>query len=124
MGKVKTTKTIFILAPIIREKKGTYEKVLKDLKDQGYLRIRVDKKIINLNESEKLDLIPGTEKQKRHSIDVVIDRIILDPENIEKDRIFESVQNALKMGEGLMIVADGRHRSYIFAKKRMSVLQH
>src|SRR5215218_6863964 len=39
---------IFILAPVIREKKGVYEKVLKDLKDEGYLRIRIDKKIIDL----------------------------------------------------------------------------
>jgi len=62
------------------------------------------KKIINLNEFETLDLIPETEKQKRHSIDVVVDRIIPDFENIEKDRIFESVQNALNMGDGLMIV--------------------
>ncbi len=109
-------KTIFVLAPIIREKKGTYEKVLSDLKDEGYLRVRIDKKIINLNESEKIDLIPGTEKQKRHSIDVVIDRIILDPENIEKDRIFESVQNALKMGKGLMIAQIGDN-DHIFSQK-------
>jgi excinuclease ABC subunit A len=109
-------KTIFILSPVIREKKGVYEKVLKDLKDEGYLRIRVDKKIINLNEFEKLDVIPETEKQKRHSIDVIIDRIISDFENIEKDRIFESVQNALNMGEGLMIV-NIEDKDYIFSQK-------
>ena len=109
-------KTIFILSPIIREKKGVYEKVLKDLKDEGYLRIRVDKKIVNLNEFEKLDVIPETEKQKRHSIDVIIDRIISDFENIEKDRIFESVQNALNMGEGLMIV-NIEDKDYIFSQK-------
>jgi excinuclease ABC subunit A len=109
-------KTIFILSPVIREKKGVYEKVLKDLKDEGYLRIRVDKKIVNLNEFEKLDVIPETEKQKRHSIDVIIDRIISDFENIEKDRIFESVQNALDMGEGLMIV-NIEDKDYIFSQK-------
>lgn len=98
-------KMVFILSPIIREKKGVYEKVFKDLKDEGYARIRVDKKIINLNEFEKFDLIPETEKQKRHSIEIVIDRIIIDKDNpIEKDRIFESVQNALNKSNGLMIV--------------------
>lgn len=116
IGKSHDSKTIFILAPIVREKKGTYERVLKDLKDQGYQRIRIDKKIINLNEFEKLDLIPGAEKQKRHSIDVVIDRIILDPENTEKDRIFESAQNALKMGEGLMVAQVG-DIDHIFSQK-------
>ena len=114
--KMDIKSTIFILAPIIREKKGIYEKVLKDLKDEGYARVRIDKKIINLNEFEKLDLIPETEKQKRHSIDVVMDRIILDSENIEKDRIFESVQNALNMGEGLMIVQI-ENKDYIFSQK-------
>ncbi len=116
IGKSHDNITIFILAPIVREKKGTYGKVLKDLKDQGYLRMRIDKKITNLNEFEKLDLIPGAEKQKRHSIDVVIDRIILDPENTEKDRIFESVQNALKMGEGLMIAQVG-DTDHMFSQK-------
>ncbi|HEY0579382.1 MAG TPA: excinuclease ABC subunit UvrA, partial [Candidatus Nitrosocosmicus sp.] len=101
----KDRKTVFILAPIVREKKGVYEKVFKDLKDEGYLRIRLDKKIINLNEFEKFDIIPETEKQRRHSIEIVIDRIIIDKDNqIENDRIFEAVQNALDKGNGIMVV--------------------
>jgi excinuclease ABC subunit A len=108
---------IFILAPIIREKKGVYEKVLKDLKDEGYLRIRIDKKIIDLNEFERLDLIPETEKQKRHSIEAVIDRIIIDEdEHTEKDRIFEAVQNALNMGQGLTIAQIGG-KDHMFSQK-------
>jgi excinuclease ABC subunit A len=116
LGKRSNNQTIFILAPIVRGKKGTYEKVLKDLKDEGYARVRIDEKIINLNEFEKMNLIPGTEKQKRHSIDVVIDRIILDPEDTEKDRIFEAVQNALKMGEGLMI-SQIENKDHMFSQK-------
>ncbi|MDQ6724042.1 MAG: excinuclease ABC subunit UvrA, partial [Thermoproteota archaeon] len=113
----KTATTLYILAPIVREKKGVFEKVLRDLKDEGYLRIRIDKIIINLNEFEKLDLIPEVEKQKRHSIDVVIDRIILDLDNtIERDRIFESVQNALNMGDGLMILQMDE-KEHIFSQK-------
>ena len=54
INKATDKEVIFILAPVIREKKGVYEKVLKDLKDEGYLRIRIDKKIIDLNEFEKL----------------------------------------------------------------------
>lgn len=101
----KDKKTVFILAPIVREKKGVYEKVFKDLKDEGYLRIRLDKKIINLNEFDKFDIIPETEKQRRHSIEIVIDRIIIDKDNqIENDRIFEAVQNALDKGNGMMVV--------------------
>ncbi len=116
ISKTIDKEVIFILAPVIREKKGVYEKVLKDLKDEGYLRIRIDKKIIDLNEFEKLNLIPEAEKQKRHSIEAVIDRIIIDDEYIEKDRIFESVQNALNMGQGLTIVQIGE-KDYIFSQK-------
>ena len=116
INKTTDKEVIFILAPVIREKKGVYEKVLKDLKDEGYLRIRIDKKIIDLNEFEKLNLIPETEKQKRHSIEAVIDRIIIDDEHIEKDRIFEAVQNALNMGQGLTIVQIGE-KDYIFSQK-------
>jgi excinuclease ABC subunit A len=116
INKTTDKEVIFILAPVIREKKGVYEKVLKDLKDEGYLRIRIDKKIIDLNEFEKLNLIPETEKQKRHSIEAVIDRIIIDDEHIEKDRIFEAVQNALNMGQELTIVQIGE-KDYIFSQK-------
>jgi excinuclease ABC subunit A len=118
--EIKKTTTdkevIFILAPVIREKKGVYEKALKDLKDEGYLRIRIDKKIIDLSEFEKLNLIPETEKQKKHSIEVVTDRIIIDDEHIEKDRIFEAVQNALNIGQGLTIVQIGE-KDYMFSQK-------
>ena len=114
---------IFILAPLVREKKGIHEKLFKELKDEGYLRIRLNKKIINLNEFEKFDLIPEIEKQKRHSIDIVIDRIIIETnEYIEKDRIFESVQNALNKGNGLMIVQLNDKDIIIFSKKCLSIL--
>lgn len=114
--KTADKEVIFILAPVIREKKGVYEKALKDLKDEGYLRIRIDKKIIDLSEFEKLNLIPETEKQKKHSIEVVTDRIIIDDEHIEKDRIFEAVQNALNIGQGLTIVQIGE-KDYMFSQK-------
>jgi excinuclease ABC subunit A len=116
ISKTIDKEVIFILAPVIREKKGVYEKVLKDLKDEGHIRVRIDKKIIDLNEFEKLNLIPESEKQKRHSIEVVIDRIIIDDEGIEKERIFESVQNALNMGKGLTIVQVGE-KEYVFSQK-------
>ncbi|MDQ4074444.1 MAG: excinuclease ABC subunit UvrA, partial [Thermoproteota archaeon] len=95
---------LYILAPIVREKKGVYEKVIENIKSDGYSRIRIDKnEIVDLNELQKFDLIPQSEKQKRHSIDVVIDRILIEHDQIEKGRIFESVQNALNLGNGLVI---------------------
>ncbi|HEY6534275.1 MAG TPA: excinuclease ABC subunit UvrA [Candidatus Nitrosocosmicus sp.] len=111
-------KTIFILSPIIKEKKGIFEKILKELKDDGYSRVRIDNNIINLDDFEKFDIIPETDKQKRHSIDVVIDRIIVsDFENIEKDRIFESVETALNIGKGF-IIARIANKDHLFSKNK------
>lgn len=107
---------IFILAPIVRDKKGTHEKIIEDLKNDGYTRLRIDKKIIDLSEFDKLNLVPENEKQKRHSIEVIIDRILIDHKDIERERIFESVQNALDKGDGVVIVQIGE-KDHWFSQK-------
>ena len=107
---------LVILAPVIREKKGTYEKTLESLKEQGYSRIRVDKDIINIADSEKLDIISAKEKQLRHSIEIVIDRISNNKILDEKDRVFEAVQNAIDKGGGIvMVLIDGKE--HLFSQK-------
>ncbi len=88
---------IQILAPIIRGRKGAYEKLLENIKKMGYIRARIDGEIYDLTEDEvKLD------KNKKHNIEAVIDRIII-KDGIEL-RLGESVEAALKMAEGLVIV--------------------
>lgn len=107
---------LVILAPVIREKKGTYEKTLESLKEQGYSRIRVDKDIINIADSKKLDIISAKEKQLRHSIEIVIDRISNNKILDEKDRVFEAVQNAIDKGGGIvMVLIDGKE--HLFSQK-------
>lgn len=91
-------KNIMILAPLIRRKKGTYEKLFEQVKKSGYSRIRVDNKIIELN-----DEIPVLDKQKWHNIEIVVDRIKASKE--EKSRLFESVQNALKATKGTVLIS-------------------
>ncbi|HSF28071.1 MAG TPA: excinuclease ABC subunit UvrA [Nitrosopumilaceae archaeon] len=91
-------KNIMILAPLVRRKKGTYEKLFDQVKKSGYSRIRVDKEIVELNGK-----MPILDKQKWHNIEIVVDRIKASKE--EKSRLFESVQNALKATKGTVLIS-------------------
>lgn len=107
---------LLVLAPVIREKKGTYEKTIESLKEQGYSRIRVDKEIIDIADIKRLDIISAKEKHLRHSIEIVIDRISNNKILEERDRVFEAVQNAIDKGGGIvMVLIDGKE--YLFSQK-------
>ncbi|WP_454052921.1 excinuclease ABC subunit UvrA [Clostridium sp. Marseille-Q7071] len=91
-----------ILSPVIRGKKGEHVKVLENIKKNGYVRARIDGNLVDLIEDEiKL------EKNKKHTIEVVIDRLVI-KEGIEA-RLNDSLETALKLGEGLVIanIIDG-----------------
>jgi excinuclease ABC subunit A len=109
-------KNTIILAPIIQSKKGTYEKLFSELKQDGFARIRVDGEIINLEDEEYGDndqrqIYPRLDKQKKHTIEVVVDR--LKPSTKEKSRLFEAIQSSLKVGNGLVIASiDGKDILY------------
>ena len=83
-----------ILAPIVRGKKGRHEKVFESAKKSGYVRVIVDGNMYELTEEIKLD------KNIKHNIEIVIDRLSI-REGIEK-RLTDSIENALKLGDGLM----------------------
>lgn len=88
---------IMILAPIIRGRKGTHEKVIENIKKQGFVRARIDGEIYDLTEDEiKL------EKNIKHNIEAVVDRIIVKA-GIE-GRLTDSIETSLKMAEGLVLV--------------------
>jgi excinuclease ABC subunit A len=107
-------KNTIILAPIIQSKKGTYEKLFSELKQDGFARIRVDGEIINLddeNEEDKKQRYPRLDRQKKHTVEVVVDR--LKPSAEEKSRLFEAIQSSLKVGNGLVIASiDGKDIFY------------
>lgn len=88
--------TITILAPIVRQKKGTYEKLISDLGKEGYVRVRVNKKIQRTD--EKITL----ERYKKHDIEIVIDRTGAD----DPARLIEACEQAIKKSEGLIIAVD------------------
>ncbi|MBR5867217.1 MAG: excinuclease ABC subunit UvrA, partial [Spirochaetaceae bacterium] len=87
---------IQILAPVIRGKKGEHQKVIDDAKKAGFVRARIDGMMVELDDSIKLD------KQKKHSIDIVVDRIVLG-ENVRK-RLAASVETALESANGIVVV--------------------
>ena len=88
---------IQIISPVIRGKKGEYQGLLSELKQEGFVRVRVDGNIYNLDEDD-VEL----EKNKKHDIEVVIDRIIV--KDSAHSRIFDSVQTALIRSGGLVAV--------------------
>ena len=85
-----------VLSPVVRAKRGQHKKALNQIKKQGYVRIRVDGEIHDVSEDIELD------KNKKHSIDVVVDRIVVN-DHI-KSRLFDSVEAALRLSDGYMNV--------------------
>lgn len=85
-----------ILAPIVKEKKGQHKKILEKIKSEGYVRLRVDNEIMDIGDEIELD------KNKKHSIEVIIDRIVI-KEGI-RSRLFDSLESALSLAEGYVLV--------------------
>ncbi|AGE23652.1 excinuclease ABC subunit A [Geobacillus sp. GHH01] len=98
-----------ILAPIVSGKKGTHAKTLEDIRKQGYVRVRIDGEMRELTEDIEL------EKNKKHSIDVVVDRIII------KDgiaaRLADSLETALKLADGKVVVDVIGEGELLFSEK-------
>lgn len=87
---------IQILAPVVRGRKGEFSKLFENIKKNGFMRIRVDGKIMEVSDEIKL------EKNKKHHIEIIVDRIIIKP-GIES-RLADSIETALSQAEGLVIV--------------------
>jgi excinuclease ABC subunit A len=96
---------ILILAPIIRGRKGTHLAVLDEIRRSGFVRARIDDQVRSIEEEIELD------RYKNHSIEIVVDRLIVsngkgDAEATFRSRLTDSVETALKWGDGTIIVAD------------------
>ena len=97
---------IQILAPVVRGRKGTHAKVLDNARKSGYVRVVIDGNMYELSEDIALD------KNIKHNIEIVVDRLVI-KEGIEK-RLADSMENVLKLAEGLMIVdvVDGERKNF------------
>ncbi len=89
---------LVLYAPYVRGKKGEYKKQLAQMAREGFVRARIDGKLVELSGSP-----PTLDKQKKHDIDVVVDRLVVKP-GIEQ-RLADSVETALKVGHGLLVMA-------------------
>ncbi len=90
---------IMVLAPLIKDRKGEYQAVFDDLRKAGYARVRVDGNIHDLSEELTLD------KNKKHSIEAVVDRLVIGQDGGNQSRIADSVETALKLGAGVVLVS-------------------
>jgi excinuclease ABC subunit A len=98
IGNLPASSRIMILAPLIRDRKGEYQTVFDDLRKAGYVRVRVDGELHELSEEFQLD------KYKKHSIEAVVDRLVVGQSG-SQSRIADSVETALKLGAGVVLVS-------------------
>ena len=99
---------IQLLAPIVHQEKGTQKDVLDKIRKDGFTRVRVDSQMLSIEE------VPSLEKNKKHSVDIVVDRII-----IKKDirsRVFESIETCLNFSKGLLIILTDKEEKLLSDK--------
>lgn len=100
---------VYLLAPLVSGRKGEYHKELQGLVREGYARVKVDGKLFDLSEEIKLD------KKKKHSIEVVVDRLSV-KEGIEK-RLTDSMEQAARLGQGTVMVEEVDGPVHLFSEK-------
>jgi excinuclease ABC subunit A len=98
---------IMILAPVVRGRKGEYRHVFEDARRAGYVRVRVDGEVHDLGDDISLD------KYKKHDIEIVVDRLVMPADDADaesrtsdRSRIADSVETALRLGEGIVLIQD------------------
>jgi len=91
---------ILILGPVIRSKKGEHKAVLEEIQRGGFVRVRIDGAVYLVEESLELSL----DKQKKHNIEVVVDRLLLNGE-LDRSRLVDSLETALRLGKGIVILS-------------------
>jgi excinuclease UvrABC ATPase subunit len=100
---------LMVLAPVVRDRKGEHLAVFEDLRKAGYVRVRIDGRIYDLSEEFQLD------KNKKHSIEAIVDRLLIDTET-ETGRVADSVETALKLGAGVVLVSIVEGEELLFSE--------
>ncbi len=100
-----------LLAPIVRGRKGEYRKELLDMRRAGYVRARIDGQLVDLGEDISLD------KQKKHTIEIVVDRLVMKPGEAMARRLADSVETSLKLAGGLVGVLADNGKVSLYSEK-------
>ncbi|MEK7848993.1 MAG: excinuclease ABC subunit UvrA, partial [Chloroflexota bacterium] len=98
-----------IMAPLVRDRKGEHQGVFEDLRKAGYVRVRVDGKLHDLSEEFQLD------KNKKHTLEAVVDRVVTG--EVEASRLADSVETALRLGAGVVLVAAAEGQEWLFSEQ-------
>jgi excinuclease ABC subunit A len=106
---LKPEERIMILAPVVRGRKGEYKKELEKFLKQGFLRVRIDGDLVNLDDPPPLD------RRKNHTIEIVVDRLLIKP-GIAK-RLEQSIETALKLTDGLVTIAQVGGPEQMYSEK-------
>jgi len=101
---------IMVLAPVVKGRKGEYQDLFKDLRKRGFQKVRIDGYVFDL--SEDIALI----KTNSHTIEAIVDRIVID-KNYERQRLSDSVEQALTLGAGEVIISKVNDKSFSFPEK-------
>ena len=107
--KFNTGSKIHIIAPVVRGRKGEHKKIMERIRKDGFLRMRINGKVVSIDKKQNLN------KNKKHTIEVVIDRLILNDKI--KERLTESIELALKVGSGLVIINELPNNEHIFSEE-------
>ena len=108
ISKFKSGTKLHILAPLIRGRKGKHKGVFDEIRREGFLRVRVDGDVMSVDDKLILN------KNKKHTIEVVVDRLIMKKDIHE--RLTESIELALKIGSGLILVNELPNKEYLFSE--------
>jgi len=101
---------VIVLAPVVRERKGEFAELFDDLQAQGFVRLRIDGAIVEMQE------LPALARNEKHSLDVVVDRLKVRPE--ARQRFAESLETALRVGHGRALLLDTDNGSeYLFSNR-------
>ncbi|WP_448587313.1 excinuclease ABC subunit UvrA [Thermocrinis sp.] len=109
-------KKITILSPIVRGKKGEFKDLLKDLDKKGFSRVKVDGSYMRIVE------VPPLEKNKKHDIDLVIDRLTLEEE--ERARALTAIERAFELSKGLVKIEEEGGKEWVFSQSRVCPDHH
>ncbi|OGZ70395.1 MAG: excinuclease ABC subunit A [Candidatus Staskawiczbacteria bacterium RIFCSPHIGHO2_12_FULL_38_11] len=107
--KLPKNSEITILGPVIRGKKGEHQAIFQEIQRSGFIRVRIDGDIYPIEEA----LFKNLDKNKKHSIEAVVDRLVLD-KDLDRSRLVDSLETALRLGKGIVLV---NHKSKILNHK-------
>ena len=115
---------ILILSPLVRGRKGTYQAIFEEIRKAGFVRARVDGEVHNLDDEISLD------RYKQHTIEAVVDRLVIKPEDNEEDqkaartRLTDSVETALKFGEGYVSINNVDNGEDVHYSEHLACSEH